>query len=160
MLKLKKSEFLPDIAAFYQYQKEFNDNAFTFTPPHVIGVQMNIPIFSSGMKFAKVSQAKIDLMKAQNNRKYASDGLKIEFYSAKSALITASDEYKTQSVNLRLSKRIYDKALIKYKNGMISGTDLNQVQNQYLETQSRYYTAIKSLEESKAQLEKLLTKAN
>jgi outer membrane protein len=160
LLKLKKSEFLPDIAAYYQYQKEFNTNSISFTPPHVIGVQMNVPIFGSESKLAKVSQAKIDLMKAENNMVQASDGLKIEFFSAKSALITSVDKYQTESVNLRLSKKIYDKALIKYTNGVISGTDLNQIQNQYLQSQSTYYSSIKALIESKAKLEKMLSKAN
>jgi outer membrane protein TolC len=160
MLKLRKSEFLPDLAAFYQYQKEFNNNAFTFTPPHVVGFQMNIPIFGSGMKLAKVSQAKIDVMKARNNRLQAGDGLKLEFYSCKSALLSAHDKYETERVNIRLAKRIYDKALIKYTNGVISGTDLNQIQNQYLTAQSNYYSTLQELILSRNKLEKLLTNGN
>jgi outer membrane protein len=158
LLKLEKSKFLPDLAAFYQYQYEFNKNAFSFTPPHILGVQMNIPIFGSGAKLARVSQAKIELMKAQNNRTNAADGLKLEFYSARSALITANDKYKTEAVNIHLAKRIYDKALIKYANGVISGTDLNTIQNQYLQSQANYYNALQSLIEAKTKLEKLLTK--
>jgi outer membrane protein len=157
LLKLRKSEFLPDVAAFYQYQKEFNDKAFTFTPPHVIGVQVNIPIFGSGMKLAKVSQAKIDLLKAKNTRSQASDVLKLDFFSARSALIAANDRYKTESTNLQLAKRIYNKSLIKYSNGLISGTDLSQIQNQYLNAQSKYYEALMDLISNKNKLEKMLT---
>jgi len=158
LLKLEKSKFLPDLAAFYQFQHEFNSNAFSFTPNHLVGVQMNIPIFGSGAKLARVSQAKIELMKAQNNRTNAADGLKLEFYSTRSALITANDKYKTEAVNIRLAKRIYDKALIKYANGVISGTDLSTIQNQYLQSQANYYNALQSLIEAKTKLEKLLTK--
>jgi outer membrane protein TolC len=158
--KLRKSEFLPDIAAFYQYQKEFNSKSFITTPPQIIGVQMNIPIFGSGMKLAKVSQAKIELLKAKNNRSQAADGLKLDFYSSKSALIAAHDKYETEIVNIRLAKRIYDKALIKYTNGLISSTDLSQIQNQYLTAQSNYYNTLQTLISSKNKLEKLLTKKN
>jgi outer membrane protein len=160
LLKLKKSEFLPDIAGYYQYQKEFNDKAFSFTPPHIIGVQMNIPIFGSGSKLAKVSQAKVDLLKAQNTRTQMSNNLKLDYYSSKSSLMNAHDKYESETVNLKLAKRIYDKALIKYTNGVISGTDLNQIQNQYLTAQSNYYKALQDLIASKSKLEKVLTNSN
>jgi outer membrane protein TolC len=157
ILKLRKSEFLPDIAAYYQYQKEFNDKAFSFTPPHVIGVQMNIPIFGSGQKLAKVSQAKIEVRKAENTKIQMANTLKLDYFNSKSALLNAYDKYATESVNIKLAKKIYDKALIKYTNGVISGTDLSQIQNQYLTAQSNYYQALQELISSKNKLEKVLS---
>lgn len=158
LLKLRKSEFLPDIAGFYQYQKEFNTNAFTFNPPHMLGVTMNIPIFSSGQRIARISQAKIDLDKTRNTKDQLSNSLKLDFYNSRSALLTARDNFKTKSVNLQLSKKIYERALIKYTNGMISSIDLNQVQNQYLTAQSDYYSSLQELISTKNKLEQLLTK--
>lgn len=157
ILKLRKSEFLPDIAAYYQYQKEFNDKAFSFTPPHVIGVQVNIPIFGSGQKLAKVSQAKIEVRKAENTKIQMANTLKLDYFNSKSALLNAYDKYATESVNIKLAKKIYDKALIKYTNGVISGTDLSQIQNQYLTAQSNYYQALQELISSKNKLEKVLS---
>jgi outer membrane protein len=159
LLKLRKTEFLPDLAAYYQYQKEFNDKAFSFTPPHVIGLTMNVPIFGSGSKLARVSQAKIDLMKAKNSRDQAANSLWLSYYDSKSALITAHDKYGTEKKNLQLAKKIYDRALIKYTNGIISSTDLTQIQNQYLTVQSNYYTSLQNLIASKNKLEKLLINA-
>jgi outer membrane protein TolC len=149
---------LPDIAGFYQYQKEFNTNAFTFNPPHMLGVTMNIPIFSSGQRIARISQAKIDLDKTRNTKDQLSNSLKLDFYNSRSALLTARDNFKTKSVNLQLSKKIYERALIKYTNGMISSIDLNQVQNQYLTAQSDYYSSLQELISTKNKLEQLLTK--
>lgn len=158
LLKLRKSEFLPDLAGFYQYQKEFNENAFTFNPPHMLGVQMNIPIFSSGQRMARISQAKMDLEKARNTKNQLSNALKLDYYNSRSALLTARDNFQTKSVNLQLSKKIYERALIKYTNGMISSIDLNQVQSQYLTAQSDYYSSLQELINSKNKLEQLLTK--
>ena len=159
LFKLKKSEFLPEIAAFYQYEKVFNDKAFTFNPSSVIGIQLNIPIFSSGARLARVGQAKRDLYKAQNTRQQMSQALFVDYYNSRSSLISAHDKYLTEKQNLELAKRIYDKSVIKYKSGTISATDLTTVQNQYLNTQSGYYSAIQSLITNKAKLEKLLTSA-
>ena len=156
-LKLRKSEFLPELAAFYQYYKEFNNKALSFTPPHVIGAQLNIPIFCSGMKLARVSQARIDLYKAQNIKSQYSDALMLDFNLSKSNLMSAWDKYQTEANTIQLSKRIYDRSLIKYSNGTLSNIELTQVQNQFLMAQSSYYSAIQSLIAAKNKLEKLLS---
>jgi outer membrane protein TolC len=157
LLKLDKSAYLPDLAAFYQYQKEFNENAFTFTSPHIIGVSMNIPIFGSGSKMAKVSQKKLELEKSQNNRDQLANSLMLDFLNSKSALVNAKDKFETEGKNMELGKRIFKNALIKYSNGMISTTDLTQIQNQYFTAQSNYYNALQGLITAKNKLEKLLS---
>jgi outer membrane protein TolC len=158
LLKLNKAAYLPDIAAFYQYHKDLNSKAISFTPPQLVGLGVNIPIFSSGMRNAKVAQAKIELEKAQNTLDQASNGLKLQYYSNRSALIAARDKYVAESQNMKLAQKIYNRGLIKYKNGVISSTDLTTIQNQYLTAQSNYYQALQELVSSKNALEKMLTK--
>lgn len=57
VLKLHESEFLPEISAYYQGEKIFNPNQFAFNAPHTIGVNLSIPIFSSGARMSRVGQA-------------------------------------------------------------------------------------------------------
>ena len=98
------------------YDNEFNENAFSFNPPHTLGVTMNIPIFSSGQRLSKVSQSKIEYLKAENTLEQVSQAMIVDFQNSKSALIAASEKYDTEKKNLELSKRIYDKTLIKSYN--------------------------------------------
>lgn len=158
LLKLRKSETLPEIAAFYQYEKQFNTNAITLTPPHVLGVNITIPIFSSGARWSKIKQAKLDLQKSINNRDVAADNIKVQFYQSKSSLLSAKDKYESDKQNLELSRKIYNRSLVKYQQGIISSIDLTQVQNQFLTSQSTYYQSIQNLIAEKDKLEKLLTK--
>jgi outer membrane protein TolC len=160
LLKLRKAEFLPDLAAYYQYYKELNKNTISFNPPHVIGAQLSIPIFGSGMKLAKVAQARNDLSKARNTKDQMGSALMLDFENSKSSLLTARDKYETESNNLQLAKKIYNRSLIKYTNGMLSNIELTQVQNQFLTAQSNYYTAIQNLITAKSKLEKTLSKTN
>jgi outer membrane protein TolC len=160
LLKLRKSEYLPDLAAYYQYEKVFNDKAFTFNPTDVIGVSLNIPIFSSGARMAKVGQAKRELLKARNNKQVMADNIYLDYYSSRSALMTARDKYQTETTNMDLAKKIYNRSLIKYTNGTISSSELTQAQNQFLTSQSNYYTAIQNLITTKNKLEKLLNKSD
>lgn len=158
LLKLRKSEFLPVMSAYYQYYKEFNENAFSFTPPHVIGASLSIPIFASGSKVARVSQAKIDLMKAENSRDQLANAIKLDYYNSKTVLIAAHEKYISATQNLELAKKIFNNSVIKYSNGLISSTDLTLLQNQYLTAQSNYYSSLQELVSATNKLEKLLTK--
>jgi outer membrane protein TolC len=158
LLKLQKSECLPNLAAFYQYEKNFNDKAFSFTAPHTIGASLSIPIFASGSRWAKIKQAQNDLKKAEYNRDQMSDGLKLQYYQAKATLINARDKYDADKQNLQLAEKIYKRSLIKYQNGVISSLDLTQAQTQFLTSQSTYYQSIQSLISEKNKLEKMLTK--
>lgn len=158
LLKLKKSECLPDIAAYYQHEELLNTKSISFTPPDMIGVKMSIPIFASGSRYARISQAKMDLEKSINTRDENAEMLRLQYYQAKSSLVAAMEKYESDKQNIELSGRIYNRALIKYKNGMISSTDLTQTQNQFLTTQSNYYQSIQSLISEKNKLEKMLTK--
>jgi outer membrane protein TolC len=155
-VKLQKSSLLPDIVGFYTHEENFNKNSFSFTPPNMVGVSVNIPLFGSGMKLAKISQAKIGLEKAKNSKEQVSLGLQITFSDAKSSFITAFERYQTNKKNILLAEKIYNKSLVKYKEGIIGSMELTQSQNQYLLTQSNYYTSVIELTTAKSKLEKLL----
>lgn len=156
-LKLQKSAFLPDIAAFYQHEKNFNTKSFTFTPPDMVGFSISLPLFTSGSRLAKVSQAKLGYLKAVNTRDQIADGLKIEFANAKSNFLTSKDKYDTDKRNLELAKKIYERSSIKYRQGIMGSMDITQVQNQYLQTQSSYFNSLLSLVNAKNKLNRLLT---
>lgn len=158
ILKLRRSESLPTISAFYQHQELLNNNSISFNPPDVIGLSVSIPIFSSGGRWSRIKQAKMDLHKSINTRDQSADMLRLEYYQSKSALVTAKDKYESDKSNLELAKKIYDRSLIKFQNGMLSSTDLTQVQNQYLNAQSTYYQSLQTVISEKNKLEKILTK--
>jgi len=155
-LKLQKSTFLPDMAIFYQHEENFNKNAISFTPPNMVGFGINLPLFSSGMRMAKVSEAKLGLEKAKNMKQYVSSGLQTSFSDAKASFLTAYNKYLNLKENVSLADKIYNKNLIKFKEGMIGSLELTMAQNQYLQTQSAYYTSIIELTTAKSKLEKLI----
>lgn len=155
-LKLQKSTFLPDVFAFYQHQENFNEKSLSFTPPDMIGVSVSIPIFGSGLKLAKVRQAKLGVEKMENAKRMLESGLKTGFSEAQASYQTYYEQYLTTKQNVALAKKIYNKTLIKYKEGMASSLELTQAQNQYLQAQSSFYTTIISLNTAKQKLEKLI----
>jgi outer membrane protein TolC len=154
-LKLQKSSFLPDVAAFYQFNKNFNKNSFSFTPPHIIGVGVSIPIFGSGMKIARVKQAKMDVIKSENDQYQATQAMKLAYSGAQASYSKSLDNLALNKENLELSRKIYERTATRVKNGMASSLELTQAQSQYLVAQTTYFTTVIELVNAKNTLEKL-----
>jgi outer membrane protein TolC len=57
-----------------------------------------------------------------------------------------------------LSQEIFNKSIVKFKEGMSSSLDLTQSQAQYLNAEANYYTSINSLLKAKAKMDRILSK--
>ncbi|MFO7938455.1 MAG: TolC family protein [Bacteroidales bacterium] len=160
-LKNEKYSFLPTAAAFANYTEILKEDEFAdqMVPTTVIGISVELPIFTSGQRMAKLAQAKIELDKVQNNLQDAEKGLTVQYLNARSEYITAVENYENKERSRNLAQRIYDKTLEKYREGVASSLDLTQTQNQYLQAESNYYQAALSMMSAKIALEKILTEA-
>lgn len=154
-LKLAKSGYLPTIAGFYNHSEKINAPAFDFAPRDVVGISLNLPIFSSGERMAGVSQKRFSLEKAQNTRKFVSDNILMQASQYQNDLKLKLEKYQNQKRSKELSDIIYQRTLEKYKQGVASSMDLMTIQNQYLSNLTNYYQSIFDLQSSKSKLEKL-----
>lgn len=137
LLKLEKASYLPKLNAFYNYSKTaYSNSANLFKedwyPSSLIGFQATIPIFNSGQKRSKVKQAKIELEKAETDKKYTEITLQKDYLTASAELETALDQFKNDQENRDLARSILDKSQIKFNNGMISSAELSQQETQYI----------------------------
>lgn len=156
LLKNQKVQYLPKLNGFFRYSQSAQRNEFNFFdfdepwfPSTVWGLQLNVPIFSSGMKHRRVNQAKFDLEMAQIEMKSAEEGLALSAQRAKSDYDFAQDSYQNQKSALELAEKIRNKTLVKYKEGMSSSFELNQIESQYIEAQGNYLMSILNLLQSK-----------
>ena len=161
-LKNEKAQYWPTISAFYTFQwNAFRDsfNFFNFDEnwfrTQLLGFNINFPIFQSGMQKAKVAQASIALKQAQTAKEQAAQGLKLEAAQAKAELNTAHENYINTKDNLVLSKKVYDRMLVKYKEGVSSSMDLTQANDQFLMAQSDYIRAMSQLLTAKNRMDRL-----
>ena len=157
MLRREKSKYLPTVSAFYRHQEQTNQPAFNFAVKDVIGATLSLPIASSGMRNSKVSQAKYNLEKSHLAKEIAEQGLIMEFETAQSSYRTAFSNFSTNQESMNLSKKVYDKTIIKYHEGVSSSFELTQNQNQFLTAESNYYNSVLSLLNAKAKLDRILS---
>ena len=126
------------------------------TPSHMIGLQMTIPIFSSGERRSKVRQAKIELETVQNERALLEDQLDIQYKQLSFNLRSALDNFENQSRNVEVSREVYENLQRKFNQGLISSLELTSADNNYLKAESEYLQAALEVLQARIELKTLL----
>jgi outer membrane protein TolC len=157
LLKRQQSKQLPTISGFYRHQEQSNMPAFNFAVKDIIGVTLSLPVITSGLRNANIGMAKYDLMKTRLNKENIEQGLILEFETARSSYQTAFSNFTTNKESMLLSKKVYDKTVIKYKEGVSTSFELTQNQAQYLTAESNYYNSVLSLLNDQAKLDRILS---
>ncbi|MGC9353500.1 MAG: TolC family protein [Mariniphaga sp.] len=141
-IDMQKANYLPTISGYYNYTEKILKPAFDMSPKHMVGLQMNIPVFSSGERRAKVRQAKIDLETTRNNKALMEEQLDIQFKQLQFNLRSAIESYRVQQKNVEVSREVYRNLRRKYEQGMISSLELTTADNNYLQAESEHLTAM------------------
>lgn len=158
LVDLEQWNYAPTIAGFYNYNKKILVSGFDMNPNHLVGLNMSVPIFSSGMRKARVDQAKIDYNMAQTNKLILEDQLKLQEKQFKYNLQSSLENYFTQQENVEVAQRVYDSYLRKFEQGMATSLDLTQANSNYLDAESNYLNSIMEVMNAKLQLDKLMNK--
>jgi outer membrane protein TolC len=158
MLGLEQWNYAPTITGFYNYNAKILTTDFDMNPNHMVGLTMGVPIFSSGMRKARVDQAKIDYNMAQVNRDIMEDQLLLQEKQYKYNLESSLDNYFTQQENVEVAQRVFDSYRRKFEQGMATSLDLTNANSNYLDAENNYLTAILDVMNSKLRLDKLMNK--
>lgn len=161
--KLERSKALPTLTTNFNYgANSFADDRFVFFNRDQrwfsysnLGVSLNVPIFSSGMRGARTQQAKIAHMQAETQLKEAEQNLKLAYERAKSEYDFSVEELTTKKNNLRLAERIEKKQNIKFTEGLSTSFDFAEAQRQLYTAQQDYLQTMINVITKKAALEKL-----
>ena len=163
LMKLEQSKYLPTLSAFVNYGVTAFSDSFTFLDSNqrwlgssLLGVSLNVPIFSSFGRNAKVKQAKIELENADIRLEEAKQKLNLQVETAKSEYQLGIENYETAKKNLALAERIEKKQQVKFFEGISSSFDLLQAQNQLYTQQNNYVQSMLNVIAKKAQLENAL----
>ncbi len=164
-LKLAKSYALPTLNAFVNYGGNSFSDSFNFLNSgqqwfgsSILGIDLNIPIFSSFKRSAGTQRAKIALDKAKTQFTEAQAQIRLQLESAKSDYILAIEQYGTSKDNLKLAERIEKKNQIKYSEGLATSFELRQAQTQLYSSQQEYLQSMVDVINKKTELENIINK--
>ncbi|QEK53218.1 TolC family protein [Pedobacter aquae] len=164
-LKRYKSQYLPSLAAFgsgaYQFQSNnFNqlyDNRF---PTVVVGLQLNVPIFSGFQKANRVAQAKLELQKSNNNLFQVKNSINLDIKNSATSFRNSIASLNNQRANLNLANEILRVSKIKYEQGVGSSIEVTQAQTSLKEAENNYINALYDALVNKVNLDKASGKIN
>jgi outer membrane protein TolC len=163
LYRYEKSKNLPRLAAFLSGNYTGNSQTFSFVNSNqkwfgaaLVGVNLQIPIFSSFKRRAQTQKAKIAVEQAETTLEETQERINIEFQAALNEYELAVETYFTNKENLALANRIEQKNQSKYFEGMASSFELRQAQLQLYSAQNNYISAIQNVIQKKLNLETLL----
>jgi outer membrane protein TolC len=156
LMAMEQWNYAPTLAGFYNYNAKLLVTGFDMNPNHMAGLSLAVPIFSSGMRKARVDQARIDYNMAQNNRSLMEDQLYLQEKQYKYNLQSSLENYYTQKENVDVAQRVFESFRRKYEQGMINSLDLTQANTNYLNAESNLLTAIMEVMNAKLALDKLM----
>jgi outer membrane protein TolC len=159
-VKNEKAAFMPKLYGFatVQSQNFGYDEVWQseWYPGTLWGLQLKVPILSSGLRKNRVKQADLSLQQTEVNRAFTEQNLLAAAEERSEKARTALASYTTEKQNLELSKRIFDRTSIKFTNGLSSSFELNQDQTQYLQSQQMYISKLVDLLLARTDLRKAL----
>ncbi len=163
LMKLEQSKALPSLSAFVNYGANTNSNTFTFFNTSqrwfdysLLGVSLNVPIFSSLGRHSKTARARIELENSEIRKEEVRQKLNLQAESAKSEYQLSIENYETAKKNLGLAERIEKKQQVKFFEGISTSFDLLQAQNQLYSQQNSYVQSMLNVIAKKAKLENAL----
>jgi len=159
----KNTQFahFPQLSAFFQHQYMAFRNEFNFFqsgdwfPSTAWGVSLRVPIFSGGMRHSRMQQAKIDVMKRDEEIKETKRMLQFQEIRLIQDFESAIDQLRIEEKNMALALRIYTNITTKRDIGTTSTLDVTQAYSQVLNAQAEYVRACSTLLNTKSELDNL-----
>jgi outer membrane protein len=161
-MKNQRASSWPSVSAFFTFQQNAYRDRFNFLssgqrwfPLSILGVNVNVPLFRSGLQKARTTQAELALEQAREARDQAARGLELEVERTKVRLSTAWENYRNMKDNMDLAARVHDATLEKYREGLASSLELTQAHDKFLQAESSYIQALSELLSAKNRLDRV-----
>lgn len=142
-VNVERSNFLPQIGAFAEYGSaddkflnEFKDKDF-----YTVGVQLKWNIFNGGIDKYNLEKAKLKKMQVHSQVMLAKKGIALHVKKLQSEIKTANSNIKSFKAQYHFATKVYQNYRARYKEGIVSISDLLMKQSKQLEILIKLLTA-------------------
>jgi len=160
-LKRYKSQFLPSLAAFGSFSRDFLGNRFNNLydrsfPNSLIGLQLNVPIFSGGQRYFRIKQARLAVTKSDNDLFNLQNGINLQINQSQTSYINGLSSLENQKSNRTLAQEVLRVTKIKYEQGVGSSLEVTTAETSLKEAETNYISALYDALTNKVNLDKAL----
>lgn len=148
-VKNYKAKALPSLAAFGTLGANVGAYNFSDVPDFnnwrnysMIGLSLDVPIFSSMQRKHRIAQAKISSEKVTNNMQQLEQSIDLEMLQSKLTIENSLKTIDIQEQNMALAEEVYRVTKIKYDEGMASNYEVIDTESALKDAQTNYYNAL------------------
>ena len=160
-IKVQSYANLPTLSASFSYQvnameNELNFSEYQWHPYAMVGLTLNIPIFTGGRNYHSVRQAKVQQQQLSIQREEAERSLRVGIMSSLNTMDMAGKSFASANEAMESAGKAYGIASKSYEVGRSTLTDLGDAQLALTQAQLAVSQAVYNFLTAKATLEQTL----
>lgn len=147
--KAYEAEYYPSLLLGANYTYSSQSDQFNLYTNKALNYGMSgatltlrIPIFDGNARSNKVKQAKVDILKLQEDLKNTRNSLTMAHENAKIQIRNSLNTIESQRANRELAEEVYNSTQNNYHNGLASLTDLLAAETDLVSAQNSYNEAL------------------
>ncbi|HEX8515329.1 MAG TPA: TolC family protein [Bacteroidia bacterium] len=147
--KRQRFSYLPTAVAYGSLSGSSQSNEFDvwdtqkpWYPMALIGAKFTMPVFTGMARHARKQQAKLSVMKAENNIEMLRQSIDLELASTIINLQNASASLEIQKKNIETAEEVYRVSKIKFESGVGSNLEMITAETTLKESQTNYFNAL------------------
>jgi len=142
-VEAEEGNFRPEVGAFGEYGSADDVflNEFFDKDSYTVGVQAKWNLFNGGADRAKLEKAKVNRLMVEDQVRLAKKGVELQVKKLRTEVLSANSDIRSYQKQLNFAKRVYENYSAKYKEGMVSISDVLIQQSKELEVMLKLLTA-------------------
>ena len=134
-MNVEKSNYLPTVGAFGEYGSADNTlwNDFADKDFYTVGVQLTWNVFNGGIDAANLEKAKVNHLKVQSQVSLAKSGIALKVKKLETEILSKNYDVKSYKKQLNFARKVYENYRARYKEGIVSISDVLIKQSKELE---------------------------
>ncbi len=142
-VEAEEGNFRPEIGAFGEYGSADNVlfNEFFDKDAYTVGVQAKWNLFNGGADRANLEKAKVNRLMVEDQVRLAKKGIELQVKKLRTEVLSADADIRSYQKQLKFAKTVYENYSARYKEGMVSISDVLIKQSKQLEVMLKLLTA-------------------
>lgn len=143
-----KKGYMPSVvgalSGSYATQTQAFKELFTlpYFPTGAFVLNASMPIYDGNTRRAKMQQAKLSMMKNDNDMEALKLAVDLESSNARTQFRNSLMSLENQKTNIELARKVYEIAQKKYKEGLGSNIEILQAETALKEAQTNYFNSL------------------
>lgn len=159
--ELQKLQYAPTLVTTFNWtytsqNNDFKFNTYRWDPYSMLGVSLQIPLFSGGQRYHDMKQSKIQLWQLNEQRKDVQRGLRLSIKNNFDLIHKNIQQIVATQSSVEQARKGHEITLKRYETGMGTIVDVNAAALAVLNAELQYRNAIYDYLSAKADLEKVL----